>query len=58
MKRRELEERLRELGWKLFRHGGKHDVWVRGEREIVVPRHAEINEYTAKAILREGGGKN
>jgi predicted RNA binding protein YcfA (HicA-like mRNA interferase family) len=56
MKRRELEKQLRELGWELSRHGRRHDVWVRGEHEIVVPRHAEINEYTAKAILREAGG--
>ncbi len=58
MKRRELERQLRERGWALSRHGSKHDVWTRGEREIVIPRHAEINEYTAKAILREAGGKN
>ena len=25
---------------------------ARCERELVVPRHVEINEYTAKAILR------
>ena len=28
MKRRELERRLRDLGWTLQRHGGKHDVWI------------------------------
>lgn len=56
MKRRNLEKRLRELGWQLARHGGRHDVWAKGEREIVVPRHAEINEYAAKAILREAEG--
>ena len=37
------------------RHGGRHDVWRKNEREIVVPRHNDINEYTAKAILREAG---
>jgi len=58
MKRRDLERQLRERGWMLARHGGKHDVWVRDERELVVPRHAEINEYTAKAILREAGGSD
>ncbi len=58
MKRRELEKQLRESGWTLSRHGGKHDVWARGERELAVPRHAEINEYTAKAILKEAGGKD
>jgi mRNA interferase HicA len=57
MKRRDLEKRLRELGWRIVRHGGRHDAWAHGEREIAVPRHMEINEYTAKMILRaaEGG---
>jgi mRNA interferase HicA len=59
MKRRDLEKRLRAAGWHLIRHGGRHDVWSNGEREIAVPRHSEINEYTAKAILREAdGGKS
>ena len=25
MKKRELEKLLRQLGWRFFRHGGKHD---------------------------------
>jgi mRNA interferase HicA len=53
MKRRELEKRLRSLGWHLVRHGARHDVWSDGETEIAVPRHSDINEYTAKAILKE-----
>jgi len=56
MRRRDLEKRLRELGWHLVRHGARHDVWAQGERELVVPRHGEINEYTARAILREAAG--
>jgi mRNA interferase HicA len=56
MKRRDLERKLRVLGWQLLRHGARHDVWARGERELVVPRHLEINEYTAKAILRDARG--
>ena len=54
MKRRELERRLRELGWTLQRHGGKHDVWsnAAGSSSEFVPRHAEINEALAKAILK------
>ena len=51
MKRRELERRLRSLGWRFVRHGGKHDVWSDGEREETVPRHTEINEKLAAAIL-------
>jgi hypothetical protein len=53
VQRRELERRLRELGWQLNRHGARHDVWARGDEELVVPRHAEINEYTAKAVLSQ-----
>ncbi len=56
MKRRDLEKRLRSLGWLLVRHGARHDVWSDGELEIVIPRHNEINEYTTKAILKEAGG--
>lgn len=54
MKRRELERRLRELGWTLQRHGGKHDVWtsVDGSFTECVPRHPEINERLAQVILR------
>jgi mRNA interferase HicA len=51
MKRRELERRLRSLGWRFVRHGGKHDVWSDGEREETVPRHTEINEKLATVIL-------
>jgi predicted RNA binding protein YcfA (HicA-like mRNA interferase family) len=56
VKRRDLEMKLRELGWELVRHGARHDVWSKGEHEIPVPRHNEINEYTAKGILREAQG--
>jgi len=56
MQRRDLESQLRQLGWRLARHGGKHDVWARGERELTIPRHTAINEYTAKAILRQARG--
>jgi predicted RNA binding protein YcfA (HicA-like mRNA interferase family) len=57
MKRRDLEKRLHEMGWRMIRRGARHDVWARGDNELVVPRHVEINEYTARAILREAGGK-
>jgi len=56
MKRRELEDRLRALGWSLARRGGRHGVWACGEQEIAVQRHVEINEYMARAILRAAKG--
>ena len=55
MKRRDLEEALRRLGWRFLRHGGKHDVWSDGERQEAIPRHSEINEKLARAILRRAG---
>ena len=56
MKRSDLEAKLRKRGWWVDRHGRRHDVWTNGERETAVPRHNEINEYTAKAILKEAEG--
>jgi mRNA interferase HicA len=56
MKRLDLEKKLKKMNWWLARHGGKHDIWTDGEREVAIPRHNEINEYTAKAILREVKG--
>ncbi|MDR2730547.1 MAG: type II toxin-antitoxin system HicA family toxin [Treponema sp.] len=37
------------------RHGGNHDVYCQPptNKEAAVPRHNEINEYTAKAILKK-----
>ena len=54
VKRRELEKKLRGLGWSFLRHGGKHDVWTNsdGTRSEYVPRHTEINEDLAKTILK------
>ncbi len=54
MKRRELEKKMRSLGWRFVRHGGKHDVWTnQGETKLeYVPRHAEVNERLARAILK------
>ncbi|MCF8050039.1 MAG: type II toxin-antitoxin system HicA family toxin [Desulfobacterales bacterium] len=52
MKKRDLENALRRIGWTFLRHGKSHDIWTDGEREEPIPRHNEINEKLAKAILR------
>jgi len=57
MKRRDLERRLRELGWFFVRAGGRHDVWSNGEHEEAIPRHRDINERLASAILRRASRK-
>jgi hypothetical protein len=46
----------------LVREGKKHSVYSnpRTKQDFTVPRHAEINKYTAEAILKaacEKGGK-
>lgn len=53
MKKRDLEKRLQENGWMFLRHGGNHDVWTDGNRIEPIPRHKEINERLAKAIIRK-----
>jgi len=52
MKKRDLLQRLIALGWVFDRQGGAHEIWRKGERCMPVPRHAEVNEMTARAILR------
>lgn len=53
MKKRDIEKKLSEFGWWLDRHGGNHDVWTNGIESEAVPRHGEINEFTAKKILKK-----
>ena len=55
MKRRELIKRLEKGGFVFERHGSNHDVYMRGEEREEVPRHKEINELLAKAILKRRG---
>ncbi len=55
MKRRDLIKRLEKAGFVFVRHGGRHDVYKRGEDEEQIPRHNEINEMLAKAIIRKWG---
>ncbi|MDR1352837.1 MAG: type II toxin-antitoxin system HicA family toxin [Treponema sp.] len=55
MKRSELLQKLKRQGAVLVRHGAKHDVYIQPGtgKEAAVPRHDEINEYTAKTILKK-----
>ncbi|MDQ6788934.1 MAG: type II toxin-antitoxin system HicA family toxin [Acidobacteriota bacterium] len=55
MKRRDLIKRLEEMGCILIRHGGNHD-WFTNQttkQSQPVPRHKEINENLAKAIIKK-----
>ena len=53
MKRKDLEKLLLKAGFVLVRHGGRHDVYKRGNDEEQLPRHTEINELLAKHIIRK-----
>jgi hypothetical protein len=35
------------------REGKRHEIWQCGAKEFPVPRHKEINEFTAEAIMKE-----
>jgi predicted RNA binding protein YcfA (HicA-like mRNA interferase family) len=51
---RDLVQQLNALGWFAVRQG-KHEIFGRKDRETTIPvlRHAEITEFTARAILRK-----
>jgi hypothetical protein len=44
--------RDRAMRWELIRQGAAHEIWSIDGREFSVPRHREIRERTARAILR------
>lgn len=58
MKQRDLIKRLAGMAkdadgaWKFGAEGGNHEVWLLNGRKIIIPRHREINELTAKGIIR------
>ncbi|MGQ0430979.1 MAG: hypothetical protein ACT452_01075 [Microthrixaceae bacterium] len=59
MKRKALEKQLakkaRDAGttWEFVREGANHSVWSFGGMLITIPRHNDINELTAKGILKD-----
>ena len=57
MKRRILKKRVEEAGFVFQEQGGTHDKYCRGKDVEEVPRHREINEITAKKILKKWGLK-
>lgn len=52
MKKRDLEKKLKAFGWWLKREGGNHEIWTNGILTQPIPRHKEIKEMLAKAILQ------
>lgn len=58
VKKRDLEKLLRVIalsagrGFAFLREGANHEIWMLGDERLVIPRHREINEHTARAILK------
>ena len=52
MKQRDLVKKLEDSGFVFERHGSNHDMYIRGEEKEEVPRHKEIDERLAKAIIK------
>ena len=58
MKRGDLIRRIArsareaDVEWARERQGSKHEVWRCGSTRVIIPRHREINELTAGALLR------
>ncbi len=59
MRRDELIRKIRraarnaEVNFDLVREGGRHSIFQCGSTPIVIPRHSEINELTARGIMRD-----
>ncbi len=51
MKRRDLEKLLRQNGWRQI-DDNKHAKWTDGKHIELIPKHKEINENLAKAIIK------
>ena len=57
MKQKDLIKRFLNNGWWVIREGGNHIIMTNGVDIEPVPRHKEINEQLAKAIIKRRGLK-
>lgn len=56
MKRKDLIKRLEAAGFTVARDNGNHTIYsAPGKPPVPVPRHTELNEFTAKSILKAAG---
>lgn len=55
MKRKNLIKKLESVGFRFELSWRKSDIYVCGENREEIPRHKEINERLARAILKKWG---
>ncbi len=59
MKRHALTRKINDaarvagVSWTLERQGAAHEIWRCGSVRVTIPRHREINEITARSILKQ-----
>jgi hypothetical protein len=59
MKRRDLLSKISRaakaagIEWVLVVEGSEHSIYQVGSQKVSVPRHREINQYTAEGILKD-----
>lgn len=51
MKRRELLKLFTNAGWYFLRNGANHDIYTNGKDNVPIPRHPDINEVLARALI-------
>lgn len=57
MKQKDFIKLLERNGWYKVREGGNHMVYTNGKDVEAVPRHKEVAENLAKAIIKRRGLK-
>lgn len=57
MKQRDLLKKFFDNGWWVLREGGNHIIITNGKDIEAIPRHKEVNEQLARALLRRRGLK-
>jgi mRNA interferase HicA len=53
VKYKDVARELLNAGWWLKSDNGPHEKWTNGRDVMPVPRHKEINEYTARGIIKK-----
>lgn len=53
MKRKDLIKLFEKNGWYFEREGGSHTVYTNGKESEPIPRHSEINERLARALIKK-----
>ncbi len=59
MRRKKLLDKIRQaaaannIPFDLLREGGNHSIYTCGGQHVVIPRHTEINELTARRIMKD-----